>query len=248
MSKFMVIGQGDGPLAKNGVVDNAVVAVLIPQPTRARILSRESEEQLASVASVRSAPGPAAEWSLDELLAGATVCLTGWGSPPITEQVLGAAPTLRLIAHTAGSVRSLVPPEAIGHRIRVTHAAALIAPAVAEMVILQILTCLRKLNRFDAGLREGLAWAALGEAYPGRLLKGSVVGVVGASRTGRETIQLLQAFRARVLVFDPTLGPSEAEQVGVELAGLDELLMRSDIVTLHAPVLPETRGIIGPEN
>ena len=44
-----------------------------------------------------------------------------------------------------------------------------------------------------------------------------------------------------MLVFDPTLDPSEAERVGVELAGLDELLMRSDIVTLHAPVLPETR-------
>ena len=227
------------------MAEHPVVAVLIPEPTRSRIISTASEEQLASLAIVRLAAGPASTWDLGSLLARATACLTGWGTPPITEDVLAAAPTVRLVAHTAGSVRSLLPAAAIGTRIRVTHAAALIAPAVAEMVILQILTCLRKLHRLDSGLRNGVPWSSLCEAYPGRLLRGLVVGVVGASQTGRETIQLLLGLRARVVVFDPTLDARGAVKLGVELATLDDLLTQSDIVTLHAPVLAGTRGMIG---
>ena len=74
---------------------------------------------------------------------------------------------------------------------------------------------------------------------------GSVVGVVGASRTGCETILLLRAFGAHVLVFDPTLSTADACSLGVEPVDLDDLLERSQIVTMHAPVLPETRGMIG---
>jgi phosphoglycerate dehydrogenase-like enzyme len=197
------------------------------------------------MADVRSAHGPVPAWDLDKLLAGVTACVTGWGTPPITAEVLDAATSLKLVAHTAGSVRHLLPGGYIGDRIRVTHAAALIAPAVAEMVVLQILTSLRKLHRFDAGLRAGQSWSGLCAAYPGRLLRASVVGVVGASRTGRETILLLQGLGAEVLVFDPTLGATEAIELGVEPVTLEDLMARSSIVTLHAPVLPETRGMIG---
>jgi phosphoglycerate dehydrogenase-like enzyme len=227
------------------MVDKPVVAVLIPEPMRARILAPEPEAELALMADVRSVIGQVSERSLAPLLADATACLTGWGTPPISGEVLAAAPSLELIAHTAGSVRSLLPADAIGHRVRVTHAAALIAPAVAEMVVLQILTSMRKLHRFDAGLRDGEPWSALCDAYPGRLVRGSVIGVVGASLTGRETIALLRGLGARVLVSDPTLSTTDADRLGVELAALDELLAQSNIVTLHAPVLPETRGMIG---
>ncbi len=227
------------------MADRPVVSVLIPEPTRERVLSPASEDKLASIADVRPAEGPVPAWDFDLLLKGATACLTGWGTPPISAQVLDAAPSLRLVAHTAGSVRHLLPGEYIGDRVRVTHAAALIAPAVAEMVVLQILTSLRKLHRFDAGLRSGQSWSGLCAEYPGRLLRGAVVGVVGASLTGRETILLLQGLGAVVLVFDPTLGATEAIELGVEPVTLEELLTRSSIVTLHAPVLPETRGMIG---
>jgi phosphoglycerate dehydrogenase-like enzyme len=172
--------------------------------------------------------------------------LTGWGTPPISAELLETTPSLQLVAHTAGSVRDLLPSLAIGPRIRVTHAAALIAPAVAEMVLLQILTSLRELHRFDAGLRQECSWSELCETYPGRLLRGSVVGVVGASRTGRETILLLQSVGAKVIVFDPTLSRDDAHQLGVEPATLERVMAGSAVVTLHAPVLPETRGMIGP--
>ncbi|GAA2759293.1 hydroxyacid dehydrogenase [Actinopolymorpha rutila] len=223
----------------------AVVAVLLTEQTRAMVLTPAAEAMLAEAARVRWAEGPPGEWDLAELLDGAAACLTGWGTPPITEQVLANSPDLRLVAHTAGSIRALVPQDTIGGRLTVCQAAGLIADSVAELVISQILLALRDLPALDAGLRTGQEWAALRERYPGRLLGARTVGVVGASRTGRAVIGLLRAFGARVLVADPLLTGAEAADLGVTQVELDDLLRGSDVVTLHAPLLPRTQGLLG---
>ncbi|MET9020614.1 hydroxyacid dehydrogenase [Actinopolymorpha sp. NPDC004070] len=223
----------------------AVVAVLLTEQTRAMVLTPAAERRLTGAARVRWAEGPPGEWDLAGLLDGAVACLTGWGTPPLTEQVLAKSPDLRLVAHTAGSIRSLVPQDAVGARLTVCQSAGLIADSVAELVILQILSALRDLPALDAGLRTGQEWGALRERYPGRLLGARTVGVVGASRTGRAVIALLRAFGARVLVADPLLTAAEAEELGVTPVELPDLLRDSDVVTLHAPLLPQTQGLLG---
>ncbi|MGW0226766.1 hydroxyacid dehydrogenase [Actinopolymorpha singaporensis] len=224
---------------------HAVVAVLLTEQTRATVLTPAAERLLAGAARVRWAEGPPGDWDLPGLLDGAVACLTGWGTPPITEQVLANSPDLRLVAHTAGSIRALVPQDAVGARLTVCQSAGLIADSVAELVISQILSALRDLPALDAGLRAGQDWSALRERYPGRLLGARTVGVVGASRTGRAVIGLLRAFRARVLVADPLLTAAEADELGVTPVELDDLLRGSDVVTLHAPLLPQTQGLLG---
>jgi len=82
-------------------------------------------------------------------------------------------------------------------------------------------------------------------AATGELLGEQTVGLAGAGYIGRMLIRQFKAFDARVLVYDPFLEPAEADKLGVELVGLDELLGRSDIVSLHVPSLPETRHMIG---
>jgi len=77
------------------------------------------------------------------------------------------------------------------------------------------------------------------------LLGACTIGIVGAGYVGLKVIHLLQAFGSTVLVFDPTVSPARAADLGVELRSLDDLLSSSDIVSLHAPVLPVTRGMIG---
>jgi phosphoglycerate dehydrogenase-like enzyme len=69
--------------------------------------------------------------------------------------------------------------------------------------------------------------------------------VVGASRTGRAYIGLVRALGARVPVFDPHLSNEDALALGVSRVGLDELMSCSRVVSLHAPVLPSTSGMIG---
>jgi phosphoglycerate dehydrogenase-like enzyme len=221
------------------------VAVLLSESTRAMVLSEESEHRLAGFAQVRAAGGPPSEWDLPSLLEGAVACLTGWGTPPLTAEVLAACPELRLVAHSAGSIRNLVPQEAIGDGLTVCQAAGVIAESVAELVVLQILSALRELAALDRGLRAGETWGDLRARHPGRLLGARTVGVVGASRTGRAVIGLLQAFGGRVVVADPILTASQAEELGVELVALDTLLSACDVVTLHAPLLPETRDLLG---
>lgn len=223
----------------------ARVAVLLPEATRAMVLSPDTERRLNSIADVCWAEGPADTWDLAELLDGAVACLTGWGTPPLTEEVLVGAGTVRLVAHSAGSIRNLLPQQLVGHEVTVCQGAAVIADSVAELVIAQILAWQREVHRHDAGLRQGAGWGQLRELHPGRLLGAQRVGVVGASRTGRAVIKLLRAFGATVSVTDPFLTAEDANALGVLAVDLNQLLQSSDIVTLHAPLLPETEGLLG---
>ena len=223
----------------------ATVTVLIPESTRGRVLDEDAMRRLAAIARTRVPDGDAARWDVGALLDGACACLTGWGTPPIDAAALARAPGLCLVAHTAGSIRRLLPLDAVGSRVRVSHAAGVIADAVAEFVLLQALLALRRPDALDRGMREGCAWHDLRERWPGRLLACRTVGVVGAGYVGRAVIRALTALGCRVLVSDPRLSAEDAGRLGVHRRGLDRLLETSEVVSLHAPVLPETTGMIG---
>jgi phosphoglycerate dehydrogenase-like enzyme len=173
------------------------------------------------------------------------VIVTGWGAPKFTGEVLDAAKRLRLIAHTAGSIKAMLPPPVFAHDIAVTHAAVAIAPAVAEMTLALILTSLRNIPKLDRLMKEGGAWAegvALGMSQE---LAGSRVGVIGAGYTGRCVIKLLTALDTEVWVYDPYLSAERAGELGVRKATLDALLAQCPIVTMQAPPTQETHHMIG---
>lgn len=222
------------------------IAVLIPAVMRRQILTPQAERQLAEIANVINPTGQ--EVTSDDVhaaLDGANACLTGWGTPPLSDEMLRDHPELGLVAHTAGSIRRLIPETAMSRGIRISHAAAIIADAVAEQVIAGALLCLRPLHEIDRDMKSGGEWLELRGRYPGRLLGAQTVGIVGAGYVGRIVIQLFKAFGCRILVADPLLSEERASELGVELRDLTALMEESDIVSLHAPVLPETTGMIG---
>jgi phosphoglycerate dehydrogenase-like enzyme len=98
--------------------------------------------------------------------------------------------------------------------------------------------------RLQRRYREVRAFRMWAREVPDPGNYGKVVGIVGASRIGRRVIELLRPFDLCVLVFDPYLPDAEAAALGVESVELDDLLARSDVVSLHAPLLPETRGLL----
>lgn len=213
---------------------------------REQILSAEAERDLATIGRIKSVIRPEVMTEdLPELLEGAAVCVTGWGTPPLGEELLVDHPTLRLVAHTAGSIRRLVPLGVMQRGLRVSHAAAVIADAVAEFVISQALLGLRQLHEIDRSMKAGGEWKELRERYLGRLLGAQTVGVVGAGYVGRSVIHLFKAFGSPILVYDPVLSEEGAETLGVELRPLDDVFRASHIVTIHAPLLPETHRMIG---
>jgi phosphoglycerate dehydrogenase-like enzyme len=179
------------------------------------------------------------------VLAEVDILVTGWGCPPIDDKVLAAAPKLRLIAHAAGSVRALVSPSVFARGIAIVTAADANALPVAEFTVAAILFANKRVLDFAARYaseRRPLGIYVNTPPTVGNFRK--TVGLVGASRIGRRVAQLLRPFDFTVLVADPFLSPAGARDLGVELVELDELLARSDLVSLHAPSLPETRHML----
>lgn len=188
---------------------------------------------------------PAAE--LAPLLADQEILITGWGSPRLDEEVLDQAGRLRLVVHSAGSVKGLVSPVLFDRGVRVVQAAAAMAPAVAEMCLTCCLVMLRHVHRMDRAMYHGGSWEKGQAGGLGRELRSCRIGVVGASRTGVEFIRMATALGAEVWVFDPYLTAERAAELGVRAVALRELLAGSDIVALHAPSTAQTQHMIGAE-
>ena len=126
------------------------------------------------------------------------------------------------------------------HGIAVQNAAGYSTTAVSELAVGMMLDLLRGVTTMDGTVREGKGRGT----FLGRELKGKTVGIVGTGAIGTATIRLLLAFGAKVLAYSRTQRP-EVEALGVQYLPLDDLLRRSDIVSLHTPLTAETRGIIG---
>jgi phosphoglycerate dehydrogenase-like enzyme len=174
------------------------------------------------------------------VLADVEILVTGWGCPPIDATVLRAAPRLRAILHAAGSVKGHLAPECWERGLVVSSAADANAVPVAELTLAMILLA----GKDVFGLRERYRRErtfALGEIQPGIGNFHRRVGIVGASRIGRQVVELLKPFDLAVSLTDPYLSVPPA---GVRLLELDNLLRESDVVSLHAPATPETHHLL----
>jgi phosphoglycerate dehydrogenase-like enzyme len=179
-------------------------------------------------------------------LAGAQVLLTSWGAPELTGERLAAAPHLAVVLHCAGSVRGLVGDPVWERGIAVSSAAAANAVPVAEYTLAAVIMAGKKAPFLAARARdEPDGWAAT-SARTDLSNRGRTIGVVGFSRIGRRVVDLLRILdTAAVLVADPYADPEQVAAAGAHLVGLDELLRRSEILTLHAPALPATHHLLG---
>ena len=167
------------------------------------------------------------------------VLITGWGCPVIGRRVLDAAPKLRAILHAAGSVKGHVMPEVWERGIVVSSAAAANAVPVAEFALGAILLAgkgafgLRERYRTDRSFELGFIHPDVGNY-------GRTVGLIGASRIGRQVLDLLRPLDFRLQLYDPY-----AEDLGIPGVDLPTLLSTSDIVSVHAPLTAETRHLLG---
>jgi phosphoglycerate dehydrogenase-like enzyme len=142
-------------------------------------------------------------------------------------------------------VKPLVTPDCFARGIRVSSAAAANALPVAEYTLAAILFAGKRVFRLQRRYAELRAFRLWPREIPDLGNLDRVVGIVGASRIGRRVIELLAPFDVSVLVHDPFLSEAEARTLGAEkLDDLDALLRRSDVVSLHAPALPETHHLL----
>ena len=217
--------------------------VLAATPSfRDMVFGAASVARLEALGDVVVLDDPGDATALTAALPGADVLITSWGATPLTAEVLDHADRLRLIAHSASSVKHFVTDEVFRRGLRITQAGQAMAEPVAEVSLAFTLSLLHRIQRFDHQMHDG-AWR--NDAPPQHGLRSSRIGVVGASRTGVEYIRMLVALGAEVVVYDPYLTDERAAQLGVRRTTLDELLRTSRVVALHAPTLPETHNLIG---
>ncbi|GIG30164.1 hydroxyacid dehydrogenase [Cellulomonas marina] len=179
-------------------------------------------------------------------LADAEVLLTSWGAPALTPERLAAAPRLRAVLHAAGSVRGLVGDEVFRRGVLVSTAAEANAVPVAEFTLAAIILAGKKAPFLAAqGRHAPVSWGAV-VGREDLSNRGRTVVVVGFSRIGRRVVEMLRLLdTAAVLVVDPYADPAAVRAAGGEPAGLDDALRRADVLSLHAPALPETHRMIG---
>jgi D-3-phosphoglycerate dehydrogenase / 2-oxoglutarate reductase len=114
--------------------------------------------------------------------------------------------------------------------------------SATEHTIAMLLALLRKIPAANASLRAA-KWDR--KSFTGTELLGKQIGVIGLGRIGREVARRLQAFDTTVVGYDPVLTADAVRDLGIEPYSFDDLIESSDIITVHIPLLPETRGIIG---
>jgi len=229
------------------------VLVLPPPSLCRKLLSPASEARLGQLAARVDFNPDERDWSSDELaerIGAFDVLVTGWRSPKLTGEVLraGKKRPLKLVAHSAGSVKFLFESEQDVLDLAVTTAAAAMGPAVAEMALQALLMLLRPLHKLDAGIKDGGDWREL-KAWGSsrqRELTSQRVGVIGSGHTGHHFIRMLRALGVQTIVYDPYLDSKRAAEMDVERAQtLHELLRGCTAVALHAAATPQTRHMIG---
>ena len=157
---------------------------------------------------------------------------------PLPAEVLAAAPDVKFIDVAFTGVDHIPVADARKRGIAISNASGYADESVAELCISLMIQLLRHLGEAESRVRQGGTKAGLGA----NLLQGKTVGIIGAGAIGKRLAALCKAFGCTVLAHNrrPVTDPAIDESVG-----LDELLRRSDIVSLHCPLTPETRGLIG---
>jgi D-3-phosphoglycerate dehydrogenase len=167
----------------------------------------------------------------------------------LNRHVLSSLSRTKIIARYGVGLDNVDLDAATDHGILVTHFPQYCTNEVADHALAMILALNRRIVEQDRALRAG-AWVALRHETrkilrgPIRPLREQTLGIVGCGRIGRAVAKRAAPFGLTILAADPYVPAEEVQAVGAEPVSLEELLPRADIITIHCPLTPETRGMI----
>lgn len=161
---------------------------------------------------------------------------------PLPAEVLSKCPKLQFLNVAFTGLDHIDLNYCEAHQIRVKNASGYATEGVAELAVGLMIDVLRQITHLDGSIREG----GIRGAFLGRELRGKTVGIVGTGAIGIRTAQLLQAFGCEVVAWSRTQRP-EVTGMRIPYVSLEDLMRRSDIISLHVPMTPETNGLISRE-
>lgn len=162
----------------------------------------------------------------------------------VTPELIEAATRLRVIGRAGIGVDNVDLPAATRRGITVMNTPEGNAITTAEHAVSLMASLARKIPQATASMRAG-KWEKA--RFSGKELFDQVLGVIGLGNIGSIVADRARGLQMRVIAFDPVVSDERAQRLGVDLVPLDELLGRADVITVHIPMTPETRGLIGPK-
>jgi D-3-phosphoglycerate dehydrogenase len=162
----------------------------------------------------------------------------------VTPDVLRQAPKLRVIGRAGVGVDNVDLAAATAAGVLVMNTPGGNAVSVAEHTIALMLSMARSIPQASASTKAG-KWEK--KKFLGSELRGKTLGIVGLGSIGREVVKRARAFEMRAIAHDPYVTPQIGKDVGVELVGLHELYRRSDYITVHVSLTPETDNLLNKE-
>lgn len=158
------------------------------------------------------------------------------------EAPMKAARSLLAISKHGAGVDNIDVEAATRHGVQVMRAAGVNAVSVAEHAVALAVAVVKSLRPLDIVLRQG-KWEKVG--FVGRELAGMKVGLVGAGAIGRVAARLFRGLGMEVMAFDPVADDSVFAEMGAaRCVDLDKMLSQVDLVSLHCPLLPDTRNLL----
>ncbi|HVX44616.1 MAG TPA: phosphoglycerate dehydrogenase [Mycobacteriales bacterium] len=162
----------------------------------------------------------------------------------IDAEALTAGTALKVVARAGIGLDNVDVETATARGVMVVNAPTSNIVTAAEHAIALLLSVARHIPAANASLQAG-EWKR--SSFTGVEISEKTVGIVGLGRIGMLVAQRLSAFGTQLIAYDPYIQPARAAQLGITLVTLDELLERSDFITIHLPKTPETLGLIGAE-
>jgi D-3-phosphoglycerate dehydrogenase len=199
-------------------------------------------EPFRNIAEVREASG--SEEQMIDALKGVSICIAHHA--PLTKRVMEQAKDLSLFIVCRGGPVNVNVPAATACGIAIAYTPARNAAATAEHTIAMMLSALRFIPQTDAAIRHGHWKGDYTWDTAGFELETATVGLIGYGAIGSIVARILNGFGATVLCYDPYAQIGNGDPV-TQIHHLDELLERSNVVSLHARETPETRNILGAE-
>jgi D-3-phosphoglycerate dehydrogenase len=180
----------------------------------------------------------------DELLANAEAVIVR-SATKITPEVMDKAPKLRVVGRAGVGVDNVDVDYATNRGIVVMNTPAGNTISTTELTFSMMMALARKIPQAHMSMKEG-KWDR--KLYAGAELSGKTLGICGMGRIGSQVARRAIAFGMRILAYDPYLSLNKARELQVELLELDELLGRSDFITVHMPLTDQTRDMINAES
>ncbi len=162
----------------------------------------------------------------------------------VASDILEQADSLRVIGRAGIGVDNVDLPAATARGIIVMNTPEGNAITTAEHSIALMTSLARRIPAATASLKAG-RWEK--SSFSGKELYDQVLGVIGLGNIGSIVADRARGLRMRVIAYDPMVSEERAQRLGVDLVSFDELLERSDVITLHVPITKDTRGLIGAE-